>query len=522
MKLTLKDLNLDFSQMSEDEAKFAKGICGIVVDAINKGIDGVMSQAEVEKQISGAIGKLGENDTIKQLKADLEEQKKVAKKAMEALEKMQQKGVNTDAVVEKVNAEVDKLMESEQWKSVANGNYARGEYRMDISLKDIVSITDNYTGSALHTGRGHGPVAQAGFKKLHMRDIMTVVQGDPENLSLAWPKIYDIDKNARYVSENGTLPASSFKMKEEIASVTRLGTHIQLSKRMLKSKVYVRSFVLAMMPQAVRDAEDFDLLYGDGSGNHVTGIKKTAGVLPVETIIGSAIITGAAGAVDSVEPYGPTGSQKIIVNLAKSYDALQDGMLITFASASNTNLNATFPVIKLNDKQLLVDIAYVAEATPGSITFTVNSGAYHSIDLPNSEDVVNTIVAVMTYAQWTPNFIALNPLTVNAIASEKDSLGRSLDIVKVVNGVKYIGTLPVIEMTSIPMGDYFVGDMNRGAQLVEYTGLILEWAEDVTTKLTNSIELIAQEEIIFPVYNPWAFSFGSLASVKTAITKPSN
>jgi hypothetical protein len=55
---------------------------------------------------------------------------------------------------------------------------------------------------------------------------------------------------------------------------------------------------------------------------------------------------------------------------------------------------------------------------------------------------------------------------------------------------------------------------------VDYTNLNLEWAEDVEDKLTNSVHLIAQEEVIFPIYNPWAFAYGSIAALKTAITKP--
>ena len=73
-------------------------------------------------------------------------------------------------------------------------------------------------------------------------------------------------------------------------------------------------------------------------------------------------------------------------------------------------------------------------------------------------------------------------------------------------------------MTSIPVGKYLVGDFAGAANLIDYTSLTLEWAEDVQTKLKNYVELIAQEEIIFPVYMPWAFAYGSLASVKTAIT----
>jgi ABC-type transport system substrate-binding protein len=126
--------------------------------------------------------------------------------------------------------------------------------------------------------------------------------------------------------------------------------------------------------------------------------------------------------------------------------------------------------------------------------------------------------AVMNYAQYSPSAIVMNPITVNAIMSEKDTIGRNLGLVTGTNGVKYINGIPVIELTSIPADKYLVGDFRNAANLIDYTSLSIEWAEDVNTKLKNYVVLIAQEEVIFPVYMPWAFAYGSIASVKTAIT----
>jgi hypothetical protein len=92
--------------------------------------------------------------------------------------------------------------------------------------------------------------------------------------------------------------------------------------------------------------------------------------------------------------------------------------------------------------------------------------------------------------------------------------------VTVVNGRKYIAGYLIIESTQIPVGKYFLGDTQNGASLVDYTNLSVEWAEDVDTKRRNVVALIAQEEVILAVYNPFAFAYGDLASLKTAITKP--
>ena len=87
------------------------------------------------------------------------------------------------------------------------------------------------------------------------------------------------------------------------------------------------------------------------------------------------------------------------------------------------------------------------------------------------------------------------------------------------DGLNYIAGKPIIESTNIPAGDYLLGDFVNGANLVDYTSLSLEWADDVTTKLKNQVVLIAQEEVIFPIYMPWAFAYGNIASLITAITK---
>ena len=103
--------------------------------------------------------------------------------------------------------------------------------------------------------------------------------------------------------------------------------------------------------------------------------------------------------------------------------------------------------------------------------------------------------------------------------SEKDTTGRNLGIVKMVDGVKYIAGRPIIEYGGILPGKYLLGDFNQAANLVDYTTLTLEWAEDVETKLCNEVVLMAQEDVIFPIYMPWAFAYGDLAALKTAITK---
>ena len=156
--------------------------------------------------------------------------------------------------------------------------------------------------------------------------------------------IEELNRNARYVSENGTLPESSFKLTEKETSVRRLGTHFVMSKRMLKCRAYVRSFILNKIVSAVLDAEDFGIIFGDGSGDMVKGITTYEGVLPVETIVNDTIIAGAAGSVKGVTK----AANGIMVELTAPNDLLIEGLRITFTGATvNTDLNGVHDVIKL-------------------------------------------------------------------------------------------------------------------------------------------------------------------------------
>jgi hypothetical protein len=288
---------------------------------------------------------------------------------------------------------------------------------------------------------------------------------------------------------------------------------------MLKSRVWVRSYLLNKIPVCIAMAEDWNILFGDGQGENLEGIVNNENVKSVESIISNAVVTGTAGSVASVATYN-SGADTIITFAAAQPDIRSGQSIVFTGAAEHSPLLSAKTLIKMNDTQILLPgVAYQSE-TAANLAFTVNNQFYQNIEDPNSEDVIRTAFAVMNYGEYNPTVIVLNPSDVNTIQGEKDTTGRSLNLVTVVNGRKYIAGYLIIESTQIPVGKYFLGDTINGASLVDYTNLTLEWAEDVETKRRNVVALIAQEEVILALYNPFAFAYGDLASLKTAITKP--
>lgn len=508
-------------ELEQQQDAFLKSIEGKMQSIVDNAIEGLISKEEVTKHVNEAIKGFEDEHQVKANK-EIQELAKQIKTLGESISKMKQSGMTNDQISQFAE-KIDEMMDSEKFQDFVQGKTRKSGAFDGFSLKDIVSITANgadganYTGDNLISRQDNRYFSKYNPAKMHLRDIVNVLQGDPEHPTHTFGQVDSVDRNFRYVTENGELPESAFSLKEVTANTARIGTHLKLSKRMLKSRIFVRSWLISTLPERMYLAEDWGMLFGDGAGENLLGVTNMSGCTPVETIITGPIVSIAAGGVSSYTSYN-SGADTILEFAAPQPDILE-GMKITLAATGVSAANTTYDVIKMNDRQILLKgLAYSSDLTAASTTATVLHGAYHSIVLPNSADVIKTIIAVMSYAQYNPNAIVLNPITLNAIECEKDTTGRNLGLVVGNNGVKYIGGVPVIEMNSMPIGKYLVGDFLKAADLIDYTSLSIEFAEDVNTKLKNYVAVIAQEEVIFPVYMPWAFAYGSLASVKTAIT----
>lgn len=522
MKVKKEDFGYDLSNLNAEQKSFMDNILGTMCSVVNKALEGTITKEDMTNEVNGINEKLKGYDAAKfeQICKDNTELRDMMKKSMDTIAKVQEKGGSVKAV-NKFAERIGEMYDSEKFQDFMAGNSRKSGVFGGFKLKDVVNLTNDYDGDILISQQQDRVVSKYAPKPLHMRDVLTSLQGDPAYPQLAFAEITGMDRNARYVTENGRLSESHISVKENQVGTKRLGTYLTVSKRMLKSRVYIQSYIVAMLPEAVYAAEDWNILFGDGNGENLEGLVYKKGVTSVEDIVSKPVVSGAAGSVKAVTSHN--GGKDTIVEFTNAEPDILDGMKITFAGATvNTALNATLDIVKVNDRQVLLPgVAFTGEETAvAKMTWTVNNGGFKSVAEPNSLDVIKTAFAVMTYAQYAPTAIVLNPITVNAIESEKDTTGRNLGLVTVVNGVKTIAGRPIVEYTGIPAGKYLIGDFGPlAASLVDYTNLTLEWAEDVESKLQNQVTLIAQEEIIFPIYNPWAFAYGDLSALKTAVTK---
>ena len=113
--------------------------------------------------------------------------------------------------------------------------------------------------------------------------------------------------------------------------------------------------------------------------------------------------------------------------------------------------------------------------------------------------------------------IVLNPVDATKIETLKGSDEHYIDVQRLENGVLTIGGLPVVETTAMPAGKFIVGDWILAAALAQFSELTLEFSESTQEKLKNMVEAIVQEEVLFPIYNPYMFVTGNFTTAKAAI-----
>lgn len=443
-------------------------------------------------------------------KTKLEEHTTAAAAMGAEIKKLKEKGIDTKDV-SPLRAKLREIIASEEFKAFVESG---GKRKVSFEVK-ATNITDSYTGtSRVHiTTRDSRVVDHPQVVRLNIRDLLTVAPTDLPYL--AFLEVYDWVRNASAVSENGALAESSFKVREATSDVKRIGTHLPISKRMLRAPAFIENHIATRLPALVRYFEDFQLLYGDGQGNNLTGIFKVAD--DFATVINAAL-AGAAGTIASIESYD--GGAKTIINFAANQN-INNGDTITIANAQvgPPTYNGAHKAIVIGPRQIMIEVAYTAYAT-AAWTWTVASRFKNNIAFAQEIDVLKVGKSLVTRQEYSCTGIVMHPDDAVFIETLKGNDEHYLDVERLENGVLTIAGVPVVETTAMPSGKFALGDWSLAASLLEFTSLVLEFAESTQEKLNNTIEAIIQEEVIFPIYNKYMFIVGDFATAKAAILKP--
>lgn len=481
--------------------------------------------------------------TIKDLKAEsknaleiAEEVKEIAKTQGGLIKAMSESGNKIPESRKKLTREeqmkalVDQAFKSEEFENFQNRGYKGYSEKMSLNNTDkgklelngleskaVIPISTNHTGTVMISEISDIVRDDTPARKMHVRDLLNV--GMTDQAQIVAGQVYDwtdaLTLGAIMLSENGEAPESVFKSKENTWGLKRIANSMRISKRWLKTNglQWVIDHVLAKLPDATYTVEDFQLLFGDGSGENVDGLAKNAQAFDLTPQV------YAADDFESVATWN--GGTQALITFNVNH-GMRNGDSLTIANAINAGYNDTHTSVEVvNATQVIIDEAYVAETLAQVAAWTGTSASiFHlAIDDAQEYDVLAVAEALLEAGEFGVTGHVVNPQQAIQMGLLKATDANYLNIQKDANGrVVGVNGKPIATTTAVPAGKFFSGDFSRnGAELKEYTPFNIQFVEDVETAKKNEIVIVVEEEIIFPIYNPYWFIFGKFATAKAQL-----
>ncbi len=385
---------------------------------------------------------------------------------------------------------------------------------VDVATKATVDTSD-HTGNVMISEISDIVRDDSPTRRSHVRDLLNVSMTDQAQIVAG--QVYDftdaLTLGAVMLAENAEAPESVFKSKEQTWTLKRIANSMRISKRTIKVNglKWVMDKVLAKLPDATLFVEDVQLLFGDNVGNNVQGLANDAQDFDL------APNTYSAADFASVATYN-AGVQALITFAA--VHSLRNGDNLTIANASEGTYNATHTSIEvINTTQVIIDLTFVTEADTSAWTGSSTSPFYLGIDIAQEYDVLAVADAQLEAGEYTNTGFVIHPSQGTQIGLLKDTQGNYLNLSKDSSGrITGVNGKPVAYTTAMPYGKWLNGDFSRnGVELKEFTPLNIQFVEDVESVKKNEIVIVIEEEIIFPIYNPFWFIFGKFSTAKTQL-----
>jgi len=416
--------------------------------------------------------------------------------------------------------------ESRGFKGASNKMYldqANGKIELKDTTTKVTVDMATHTGVVMISEVSDIVRDDAPTRTSHVRDLINV--GMTEQAQIVGGQVYDftdaLTLGAVMLAENGEAPESVFKSKENTWTLKRIANSMRISKREIKVNglQWVIDKVLAKLPDATLFVEDVQLLFGDGAGNNVKGLANDAQAFDLTPN------TYVATSFASIATYN--GGTQTLVTFAAAH-GMKNGDNLTIAAATAgaaaTAYNKAHGSVEvINTTQVIIDATYVADVgVAANWTGTSTSPFYHQIDAAQEYDVLAVSDAMLESGEYAVTGHVIHPSQATQMGLLKDTQGNYLNISKDANGkITGINGKSVVTTTAMPYGKFISGDFSRnGLELKEFTPLNIQFVEDVTTVKKNEIVVVIEEEIIFPIYNPYWFLYGKFSTAKVELETP--
>lgn len=528
--------------MTEEEKKFMETITEKVKELIPSSIptsdqlkdiatEAAKGIKELEANLGKSIDELKKDDSIKSELVKLNEVLKTQGLELNQLkEKSTPKAIAKDYMGDGVQNLIKSFVKSSEFKDFMDngckGSTSRFSLKKDGNLIDIekadkdelegktVSVSTDHTGNIFITDPRLN-IKDFPMRNQHIRDLMPI--DSTTGTQITAPEVYDytdaITGGMGMLSENGEAQDIGFKTRENTWTLNRIAAALPLSKRYMKTNGlnWTASYLGQRMPSFVRNKEDFQILFGDGSGENVDGLTKDAQSFNLDR--DTYVVTD----VYSVATWN-SGNQTVVK--FNTPHLMRNGDNVTFANATNVGYNTThLSCIVVDELNIVINEAYVAETLAQVAAWTGSSASpwKNAVNDANIYDVIVVAANELKTGEYMATGAVLSPVDFDKMGLIKADDMQYVGVARDAFGRVNINGLSIVQAIAMPAGQFLVGDFQMAVAISEYTPLSIRAVEDTTDAKKNQVTWIIEEEFIMPKYNPYWFIFGYVEAAKTQL-----
>lgn len=161
----------------------------------------------------------------------------------------------------------------ETLKNFKEGKGGKG-FTVEVKAVGNMSSSGNLTGSYFVPPTVVPGVVTKLYESVHMRNLLPT--GTTDSNVIRYIRDNGGEGGPATVAEGGTKPQIDRDLQIYDANVRKIATYWRVPEEMIEDIPYLQSFIVNISLEEVASVEDTQILYGDGTGNNLSGLFTNA------------------------------------------------------------------------------------------------------------------------------------------------------------------------------------------------------------------------------------------------------
>lgn len=246
-------------------------------DFINELDNGVEKSLNDQKKNAQSL-----EESIKEIKSDSAKDKKALQDQVDQLIARSKDQASSAAKHKSFRVELEEKLNANK-DSFVNKKGFSSDFVMDRKAVGDMSSAASLTGSYFVNPDVRPGVVLKPYNSVHLRDLLPI--GRTTSNVVRHVRDNGGEGGPGMVAEGATKPKMDRDLSIEDASVRKIATHLRLPEEMIEDIVYITSFISNIGVEEMMAVEDSQILYGDGTGQNLSGLFTNATAFAAGTSI---------------------------------------------------------------------------------------------------------------------------------------------------------------------------------------------------------------------------------------------